>query len=48
MKYFILSIAFVCAVCAVYAQAYPEPEFSNQVYYLKKMVCFQQCGWRKA
>jgi hypothetical protein len=36
MKCFILSVAGLCAVFLLHAQTYPEPEFSNEVYYLKK------------
>lgn len=36
MKKIFLSIAVFLIVCAVNAQKYPEPEFSNEVYYLKK------------
>ncbi len=36
MKHFVLTIAFVCVLCFLHAQTYPEPEFSNEVYFLKK------------
>ena len=36
MKYFFLTIAFTGAALCLWAQNYPEPEFSNEVYYLKK------------
>jgi hypothetical protein len=36
MKYFILSIVTVCCSFILHAQKYPQPEFSNEVYYLKK------------
>ena len=36
MKYFILSVVGLCLSIIVYAQKYPEPEFSKEVYWLKK------------
>jgi len=36
MKHFVLLIAFFCCVFYLSAQTYPDPEFSNEVYYLKK------------
>jgi uncharacterized protein YxeA len=36
MKKIFLAIAAIIITCAVNAQIYPEPEFSNEVYYLKK------------
>lgn len=36
MKKIFLSIVAIIIVCATNAQKYPEPEFSNEVYYLKK------------
>lgn len=37
MKYFILPVALICSGFALCAQKnYPEPEFVNEVYYLKK------------
>jgi hypothetical protein len=36
MKYFILSFVTVCCSFILHAQKYPQPEFSNEVYYLKK------------
>lgn len=36
MKKILLSIAAIIITCAVNAQKYPEPEFSNEVYLLKK------------
>jgi hypothetical protein len=37
MKYYILSIMLVCGSFALQAQNnYPEPEFTNEVYYLQK------------
>jgi hypothetical protein len=36
MKHFVLSITFLCCVFFLSAQKYPEPEFSNEVNYLKK------------
>jgi hypothetical protein len=40
MKTFILAIAGLCLACIVHAQTYPEPEFSNEVCYLKKEAVF--------
>jgi hypothetical protein len=36
MKYFILSVIMQCCSLLLMAQQYPEPEFSNEVYWLKK------------
>jgi hypothetical protein len=36
MKYFILSAVAVFSSLILHAQKYPQPEFSNEVYYLKK------------
>ena len=36
MKKIFLAIAAIIIACAVNAQKYPDPEFSNEVYYLKK------------
>ncbi|MGZ8559362.1 MAG: hypothetical protein ACXWWC_13550 [Chitinophagaceae bacterium] len=36
MKHFVLLITFFCCVFYLSAQTYPEPEFSNEVYYLRK------------
>jgi uncharacterized protein YxeA len=36
MKKIFLSLAAIIITCTVNAQKYPEPEFSNEVYYLKK------------
>jgi hypothetical protein len=36
MKYFILSAVAVFSNLILHAQKYPQPEFSNEVYYLKK------------
>ncbi len=36
MKYFMLSIIMQCCSLLLMAQQYPEPEFSNEVYWLKK------------
>jgi hypothetical protein len=36
MKYLFVVTAFLFAVFSLNAQKYPEPEFSNEVYYLKK------------
>ncbi len=36
MKYFILSVVSLCLSVIVYAQKYPEPEFSKEVYWLQK------------
>ena len=36
MKYLFVVSAFLFAVSYVHGQTYPEPEFTNEVYYLKK------------
>ena len=36
MKYFILLVVSLCLSVIVYAQKYPEPEFSKEVYWLQK------------
>ena len=36
MKYFVLTTTFLFAAVYLHAQNYPEPEFSKEVYYLKK------------
>ena len=36
MKYIFLISVFLFAVLSLSAQKYPEPEFSNEIYYLKK------------
>ena len=36
MKTLFLSIALILTVTAILAQSYPEPEFSNEIYYLRK------------
>lgn len=36
MKYFIIPTAFLFLSLCLYAQNYPDPEFSNEVVYLKK------------
>jgi hypothetical protein len=36
MKYSILSVILLFVAVTLYAQNYPDPEFSNEVYYLKK------------
>jgi hypothetical protein len=36
MKQFIISMSLICYACFLHAQKYPEPEFANEVYYLKK------------
>ena len=36
MKYFVLTMAVLCVQISLFAQNYPEPEFSNEVYFLKK------------
>jgi hypothetical protein len=36
MKYFIAIVLFLSSILSLSAQKYPEPEFSNEVYYLKK------------
>jgi hypothetical protein len=36
MKQFLLVAVSVCTMLSLQAQTYPEPEFSNEVYYLKK------------
>jgi hypothetical protein len=36
MKYLILSITVICYSLVLHAQKYPEPEFTNEVYLLKK------------
>jgi hypothetical protein len=36
MKYFMLSVIMQCCSLLLMAQQYPEPEFSNEVYWLKK------------
>ena len=36
MKYLLIVTAFLFGVFTVHAQTYPEPEFTNEVYYLKK------------
>ena len=40
MKKIFLSIAAIIITCAANAQKYPEPEFSNEVYFLKKDSVF--------
>ena len=36
MKYLMLTILLLCVSIYLYAQKYPEPEFNNEVVYLKK------------
>ena len=36
MKYLFIMTAFLFAVFYVHGQKYPDPEFSNEIYYLKK------------
>jgi hypothetical protein len=36
MKKIVFLSVLLLSACFIYAQAYPEPEFSNEVYYLKK------------
>ena len=36
MKYFVAIAFFLSSILSLSAQKYPEPEFSNEVYYLKK------------
>jgi hypothetical protein len=36
MKQFIIAVIFFCLGITSFAQQYPDPEFSNEVYYLKK------------
>ena len=36
MKHLFIMTAFLFAVFCVHAQKYPDPEFSNEIYYLKK------------
>jgi hypothetical protein len=46
MKHLISITAFFLAVIYVHAQKYPDPEFANEVYYLKKIVFILWCAWR--
>ena len=36
MKYLMLTILLLCVSIYLYAQKYPEPEFNNEVVFLKK------------
>ena len=36
MKKILFLSSLLCSVCFTYSQTYPEPEFSNEVYYLNK------------
>ncbi|MBK7090108.1 MAG: hypothetical protein IPH56_14745 [Chitinophagaceae bacterium] len=47
MKYLMLTILLLCVSIYLYAQKYPEPEFNNEVVFLKKTVPILCCGWRK-
>ena len=49
-KIFFLTMAFIMSNVILPGQSkniYPEPEFTNEVYYLKKTAPILLCDWKK-